>query len=448
MYSRATLLFCGLTLVSPGYVFAADVNEKIQNHPAVVAAGHAYCATDYGVDVQRAAYLPQVDLRLTSSDKTVDETSRSDAYGGENSPEYDGRGLDAELNLSQNIFDWGKTGADVSIAKSQRRKEQLSYGLSVDEQLLSLINGLVLQQSQAKAVQELTRNVNRLQFNRKAIAEQVRLGYIGKRFLNDYDLLLIDRETVRNEAAYKLRETEHNLLTNFQVEKSEVSRLVKNYLESRPEALVEVDAIKTPGVMLLDEEIRIYKMQSKRLGAQVLPRIEAKLSARGWDMEETELCSDIAPLKENCRTHDVIGSLEVTVPLFSGGAAQGQKRAAISKKSEMQARRALLIRRSEQDTVMAFKRFDVLANRYLASQEKVDLLASQLKIEKARQKTNTIRFDVIAELDSAMADARVAGLSISFELERMRAQQLVRAGKLNEIMSVPQKAPVCRKGER
>lgn len=217
-------------------------------------------------------------------------------------------------------------------------------------------------------------------------------------------------------------------------------------MAKRPQALVEVEALKTRGVKLLDEEIRIYKMQSKKLRAQTLPRMQAKLSARGWDLAESELCSDIAPLKENCQTHDVIGSVELTMPLFTGGAAQNQKRAAISKKSEMQARRSLLIRRSEQESVIAQKRFDVLANRYLASQEKADLLAGQLKIEKARQKTNAIRFDVIAELDSAMADARVAGLSISYELERMRAQQLVRAARLGDVMGVRQKAPSCGQG--
>lgn len=442
--STSALFICGLMM--PAAATAADIEAKMQAHPAVAAAAHAYCATGYGVNVQRAGYLPQVDFKLSGSDKTVDETTRSDAYGGENSPEYDGDGLDAELNLSQNIYDWGKTGADVAIAKSQRKKEQLAYSLAIEEQVLKLINGVVLHQSQEKAVNELNRNVKRLQANRAAISEQVRLGYTGKRILNDYDLLLIDRETARDEAAFKLSETVHDLQTNFDVKPADIPKIAGDYMAKRPQALVEVEALKTRGVKLLDEEIRIYKMQSKKLRAQTLPRMQAKLSARGWDLAESELCSDIAPLKENCQTHDVIGSVELTMPLFTGGAAQNQKRAAISKKSEMQARRSLLIRRSEQESVIAQKRFDVLANRYLASQEKADLLAGQLKIEKARQKTNAIRFDVIAELDSAMADARVAGLSISYELERMRAQQLVRAARLGDVMGVTQKAPSCGQG--
>ena len=74
----------------------------------------------------------------------------------------------------------------------------------------------------------------------------------------------------------------------------------------------------------------------------------------------------------------------------------------------MQARRLALLRRHEADNAVLPARFDVQADRLLAEQEeRVELLEAQLKIERGRQKTNAIRFNVIADLDSRLADARV-----------------------------------------
>ena len=186
---------------------AVDVAALLAADRAVMAAEHAYCAAAYGVDVQRAGYLPSVDVSLSASDKTVDKTTRADAFGGEGSPEYDGHGLDAELTVSQTLYDWGKTGADVGIAKAQRRKQELAYTLAMQDSLAELVSGTLQYEAQSKAVAALRRNVQRLTVNRKAVAEQVRLGYKNRRKLNDYDLLLLDRKTLLAEARQKRRET-------------------------------------------------------------------------------------------------------------------------------------------------------------------------------------------------------------------------------------------------
>jgi len=112
---------------------AEPLSEKVNSHSSVQAAQHAYCAARYGVEVQRAGYMPRVDLKLSANDKPINETTRADEFGGENSPEYDGQGIDAELSVTQPVFDWGKTKFDVSIAKAQRMKEQLFYVSAYDQ---------------------------------------------------------------------------------------------------------------------------------------------------------------------------------------------------------------------------------------------------------------------------------------------------------------------------
>lgn len=446
MFSNRFLLFSGFCLFMPVSTHAMDAGGLVMQHPGVQAAEHAFCASQHGIRVQRAGYLPQVDFKISSSDKTVDETTRSDAFGGENSPEYDGHGLDAELNLTQNIYDWGKTGADVSIAKAQRNRENIIYQITVEEHALKLVSSALLHESQSKAVRELDRNVSRLQANRKAIAEQVRLGYTGRRVLNDYDLLLLDRETARDEARFKQAESAQDLKHNFDLAPPQAAKISANYMAGRPATINPVAANKAMNVHLLDEEIGVYRLQSKRLTAQNLPRLQARVSARGWDLDNADLCSDIAPSRENCQTHDVVGALEVSMPLYSGGAHINQKRAILAKKSEVQARRSLLLRRHEQENATVLQRFSVLSSRLQAQEEKADLLSAQLKIEKARQKTNAIRFDVIAELDSGLADARIAAISIEYELEIMRGRQLLRAGQLRSVMKLSQAAPNCGEG--
>jgi len=159
---------------------------------------------------------------------------------------------------------------------------------------------------------------------------------------------------------------------------------------------------------------------------------------------QSDLCTDIAPDKTDCRTYDVTGSLEFSMPLYTGGAQSNQKRALLSKKSEMQARRSILLTQNEQENINAKQRLDVLSNRLLAAEEKVGLLTSQLEIERKRQKTNAIRFNVIAELDSALADAKLSATSLAYEIQMAHARQLARNGRLAQTLELNGELPSCR----
>ena len=423
---------------------AEPLSEKVNSHSSVQAAQHAYCAARYGVEVQRAGYMPRVDLKLSANDKPINETTRADEFGGENSPEYDGQGIDAELSVTQPVYDWGKTKFDVSIAKAQRMKEQLFYVSAYDQTSLQFLSTLLLYQSQTAGVDALQRNVRRLKGNRKAVATQVRLGYTAKRALNDYDLLLLDRESMLAEAELQKYETGRRLGAEYDISVSNVPSLAKQLAAKLPRAMAHVAPNETLIVRQMNEEIRIFDLQAKRVRAEGLPKISARMGARNWDLTESDLCTDIAPAKTDCRSYDVTGSLEFSMPLYTGGAQSNQKRALLSKKSEMQARRSGLIKQNELENLNALKRLDVLSNRLLAAEEKVGLLTSQLEIERKRQKTNAIRFNVIAELDSTLADATLVATSLTYEVQMAHARQLVRHGKLAQTLELNTELPSCR----
>lgn len=431
-------------LLTFGLAHAEGSSDLVKNHPNVQAAQHAYCAAGYGVKVQRAGYLPSVDFRVSANDKPVNETTRADEFGGENSPEYDGEGVDAELSITQPLYDWGKTKSDVGIAKAQRMKERLVYTATYDQNSLQLLSTLLLHESQAANVTALQKNIRRLQANRKAVATQVRLGYTAKRALNDYDLLLLDRESLLAEAELQKRETLRRLESEYGIALGEVPALTTRLAAKLPRAMESVAANASLSVRQINEDIRIYELQAKRIRAQGLPKIEARMGARNWDITESELCTDISPIKTDCRTYDVTGALQFSMPLYTGGAHTNQKRVLLAKKSEMQARRSGLINQNEQESINAQQRLDVLSNRLLAAEEKVGLLTSQLEIEGKRQKTNAIRFNVIAELDSALADAKLAATSITYEIHLAHARQLARVGKLAQTLELDSELPSCK----
>ena len=444
MFCKANLIASATLLATFSIAQAGPNSELVQNHPAVQAAKHAYCATSYSVDVQKAGYLPSVDFKLSANDKPVNETTRGDEFGGENSPEYDGEGIDAELSITQSLYDFGKTKSDVGIAKARRMKEQIVYTAAYDQNSLQLMSAVLLYQSQDTAIKTLQRNVRRLQGNRKAVATQVRLGYTGKRALNEYDLLLLDRETMLAEAEQQKDETARRLSSEYNLTTGAALTLAKRFAASLPKAMLPVATSEALTVKQMNEDIRIYDLQVKRVGAQGLPKIEARMAGRSWDLTESDLCTDIAPVKTDCRTYDVTGAVELTMPLYTGGAQSNQKRALLAKKAEMQARRTMLVKQNEQENLNATKRLDVLSNRLLAEQEKIDLLSSQLKIERARQKTNAIRFNVIAELDSSLADAKLAATSLAYEVQIAHGRQLLRNGSLAQTLELNAELPSCR----
>lgn len=94
-------------------------------HPQVQSARQNACEAGFSVLYGKSAYYPKLDASISGGNKLIDETTRSDEYGGRNSPEYDGKGVNATISLRQHLYDWGRIDATVAGAKSDHAAARL-----------------------------------------------------------------------------------------------------------------------------------------------------------------------------------------------------------------------------------------------------------------------------------------------------------------------------------
>ena len=105
-------------IVMPDHL--ADVQQKLRDHPSQRRAAQSVCEAGWRIMLGQSNYYPRLNATLSGGSKWIDQTTRADEFGGSNSPEYDGKGLNATLTLRQSIFDWGRNRA---VIEGYRRKQ-------------------------------------------------------------------------------------------------------------------------------------------------------------------------------------------------------------------------------------------------------------------------------------------------------------------------------------
>lgn len=104
-------------------------HKKVRENPFMRSAAQRVCAAKYEILQGEAEYYPKIDFTLSGGNKIVDETTRADEYGGTNSPEHDGSGLNATMTVRQHLFDWGRLN---SVIQGSRQGQ---YIARIEEQL-------------------------------------------------------------------------------------------------------------------------------------------------------------------------------------------------------------------------------------------------------------------------------------------------------------------------
>lgn len=116
----------------------ADLQRKLRNHPSQQRVEQRVCEAKWGILLGKSSYYPRLDATLSSGSKWIDQTSRADEFGGSNSSEYDGEGVNATLSLRQHIYDWGRNASIISGHREDRFAAQIERSATLEQQLSSV----------------------------------------------------------------------------------------------------------------------------------------------------------------------------------------------------------------------------------------------------------------------------------------------------------------------
>ena len=300
----------------------------LQAQPAYTASVQAFCSRVFGVNVAKSSYFPKLSLSVSSGDKMIDKTTRSDEFGGVKSPEYDGKGTDASVVLRQLVYDWGVTPRDVKISTGKALRADLERRESVNTILLELLEQVFDYDTLAYSVARYKELVALTEDLLGNVEKKYRLGSGTLTEVKELRLHMLERETQLKSATLDLALAEKKLRKVYEIDIAR-AQAVKSFYQEMRTLLPELgDFTRSLSYRLNLRDINNAEIELSKITRGRFPKIEAEITGRVWDLQQSQNCGDIigtSPfgtpqrLSNDCRSSEVTGRFLLTMPLYDGG---------------------------------------------------------------------------------------------------------------------------------
>ncbi len=435
--------------------------SKLTGHPKLNEARASVCVASYRIRLNKAEYFPKLMVSLSAGDKFIDKTTRADEFGGSNSPEYDGTGLNATLQLRQQIYDWGNTSANVNLAKLERSRALLERLSVLDEQTAAILRPALEYYAQSKVLVAYQNTVRDLEQTINSIEARFEAGAGTLVQLRQAQVLRLENEAAIDSATRRREQAIEVLGKQFEMTSEGAAQLVRIFLENRPLVPPVILAEVSLRGRLINLELQGINFEGKKLSAQRFPKIEGVLVGRAWDVDQPDQCGESVAsahpdavnrggtfsadyrLGQNCRTHEVTGNLEFSMPLYDGGANRAQRGEVKSRRKSLESKRLAFIRDHEAESNYLQHQLQEYVTRYKLQNTRHRRMSSQLDSLLAVQgKTQSTPLEV-GRLQGTLTGLSAELILLNSQIENVRLEGLLRANALARTLAIELENPGC-----
>lgn len=434
-----------------------DVFDLLLGHPRMNEARASVCAASFSVRVNKSAYYPKLNFTLSGGDKLVNKTTRSDEFGGSDSPEYDGKGLNAVLTLRQQVYDWGDTRSSINISSIERNKALLVRQQTLNSQAGNLLQASLEHESQERVREHWGKVIKALERHSEAVEARFKAGVGRIGDVREIQLITLEAQGEYDIAARRSQQAAEVLSRQYGLDKDQGRRLVKRFTDRRPDDLLTLPYEATLQGRIIELDRRSATYEYKRLQSRRLPKIEAVLIGRAWDINESNQCGELIPSTHpdyrdargwnsfstqplprfsNCNSHELVGSMEFSMPLYDGGANAAQRQEVKARESGLEAMRSAYIRDHQTETGYVVAQLNDYRLRAESLADQLESISQQLEGVLALQGKTQNDPLAVARLQSRQGQIEAQLILTAYQIENTHLEGLLRADALTKILAI------------
>ena len=434
----------------------AELQQKLRDHPGQQRADQRVCEAAWSILLGRADYYPQLDASLSSGNKWIDQTTRADEFGGSNSPEYDGRGLNATLTLRQHIFDWGRNSAVIKGYQQDRSVAEIERVTTLDEQLGTLARMALQHVLQSRLVAHFADSRAVIDRDVASMEERFKAGAARLAEMRQARLVGLEAEARLTQAQRQRALVEEAMKTQFGIAPAQAASLIESFITLRPDVPDLVAGEASPRARLIRHNIDKAKADSRRLRAERLPRFSGVVTARGWDVDSRRRCNDLVERGHpdqgrfvenrdgtllyqrdgNCSTYELTGALEFSMPLFDGGANEAQRGGVWARRRGLEAELAAHVRSHDAESRRLQDQLLDELTQLAEARLRLDELETQIASERLLSTRTRANLLTVLGLEQRLADETARLISLTLRAEGTRIEALQLAGRLAATLNI------------
>ncbi|MGB0342240.1 MAG: TolC family protein [Parvibaculales bacterium] len=432
----------------------AELQQTLLDHPSLLSAGQQVCEAKYQVLFGQSNYYPKLSMNLSGGSKWVNKTTRADEFGGTDSPEYDGDGVNAVLSMRQNIYDWGLTRATINVAQHDRAVAQLQRLLTLEEKLgefYGMAFQYVLQEELVRHFRQAKQDVD---FGIAGVEARFRAGAARLAEVRQAKIIGLDITSQVTQAERELDIVLRAMKTQFALDAAHARRAVAHFIRMRPEIPELIGGRDSLNARILQRNILRTQAEQRQVKAERRPGLTGVIAGRAWDVFEKNTCGDVVPRNhpdavnrgslfspdyrrgKNCSTRELTGAIEFNMPLFDGGASKARLGGAAARERGLEAELAAHLRQHESESRRLQGQLLSLLTRLAEAREKEREIKTQLNSEQqveGRTRANAI--DILA-LKQRLVLAQADLIGLRMQAENARRESLSIADRLADTVKI------------
>lgn len=435
-----------------------ELQQKLRNHPGQRRAEQRVCEAQWGILLGKSNYYPKLNATLSGGRKWIDHTTRADEFGGSNSPEYDGEGLNATLTLRQHLYDWGRNKSIIEGYKQDRFVAEIEQGETLNEQLATLLRMSLQYVLQSKLIAHFDSAKEVIDRDVRSMEERFKAGAARLAEMRQARLVGLEAEARLGQAERQRDLVTQAMKTQFAISPQQAAQLIDSFRKNRPEVPDSVPGPVSPRARLIKHNIDKVMAEGQRLSAERLPSFTGVVTARGWDIGHKNRCTDLVSnalhpdagfavrdenfaiigyrRDQNCQTYEMTGAIEFSMPLYDGGANAAQRGGTNARRMGLEAELAAHVRSHEADSRRLQDQLLDELTQIAETRQRIDELETQIASERLLSTRTRGNLLGLLALEQRFADerARLIGLELRAEGTRMEALQL--SGNLANSLTI------------
>jgi len=449
-----------------------DLQRKLRDHPSQQRSEQRVCEAKWGIMLGKSNYYPRLDASLSGGTKWVDQTTRADEFGGANSSEFDGKGLNATLSLRQHIYDWGRNASIISGHREDRFAAQIERSSTLEEQLGKSARMALDYVLQTLLVEHYTKSQTIIDRDVESMQQRFKAGAARLAEMRYARLIGLEIESRLTQAQRQSALVGQEMKTEFGILPEQAKAIVASFESRRPDVPTMMAGEASPRAQLLRHNIKRVISEDKRLRAERLPSLTGVVTARGWDVGQKNRCNDPIPAYgaslhediqgsnrlvdrdgdgardrdadgnplyyrvQNCSTYEVTGAIEFSMPLYDGGANAAQRGGISAQRMGLEAELAAYQRSHNAESRRLQDQLLDEMTQLVERREQLEQLETQIASERLLSTRTRGNLLELLALEQKLADVQAQYISLQFRSEDTRIHALQLAGQLAETLDI------------
>ena len=433
------------------------IRQVILLDPRVAEMSARACQMAHRVGLARAEGRPKVTATLTGSrqivgrvkkipqSRTVFEDGRLRSItphgaeeirrSGAHTREFDHREknniYDGKISVRHTILDWGQRSSRTEARVLGWQAAQIDARVVMRERSYDLLQLVLTLRRSDEVIAALKANFDVVTEEVDAVRARVEAGAGRLSDLREAQLVQLDQEIAINRAEAERDIILEHLQTEFDLNAEDGWMLAQAFLSRRQDGLAILPADRSDKAHAIRLRTRGVTHEADDIRASRYPKFDAVIDGTIFDMTDYE------------DEYEVVGKLEMSVPLYDGGTARARLRETAWRENELKSSLEALLRTHDRETEGLAKRFNQMTREESEALARRDELAAQLRSLRERQGKTVSSPLAVARLLAQIGAVEARLAEIRFDRELLRARALLVAEQIDSVLGLSMEDSAC-----